>query len=115
LVYHNAFTLLMQDVVLASVVGKAVISGVRCDHLLFSRPGLSSVGFRRGQAFAAPATLSAPQTSGKPLPLGTVVSSLPPGCVPTPVGGVEYYYGGGNFYRAAFQGNKLVYVTAKPE
>jgi hypothetical protein len=29
LVYHNDFTLLMQDVVLASVVGKAVINGVR--------------------------------------------------------------------------------------
>jgi len=29
--------------------------------------------------------------------------------------GVECYYCGGNFYRAAFQGNNLVYVTAKPE
>jgi hypothetical protein len=30
------------------------------------------------------------------------------------VGGQEYFYCGGNFYRAAFQGNSLVYVTAKP-
>jgi len=52
---------------------------------------------------------------GTPLPIGTVVSALPPGCVSTPVGGVEYYYGGGNFYRAVFQGNKLVYVTANPK
>ncbi len=52
--------------------------------------------------------------SGKPLPLGTVVSALPGGCVPTPVKGVEYYYCAGNFYRAMFQGNTLVYVTAKP-
>lgn len=64
---------------------------------------------------AAAAVPPAPRTSGKPLPLGTVVSALPPGSVPTPVGGVEYYYGGGNFYRAAFQGNKPVYVTSKPE
>ena len=56
-----------------------------------------------------------PAAAGKPLPLGTVVSALPAGCVATPVGGVEYYYCGGNFYRAVFQGNKLVYVTAKPE
>jgi len=56
-----------------------------------------------------------PAAAGKPLPLGTVVSALPAGCTKTPVGGVEYYYGGGNFYRAVFQGNKLVYVTAKPE
>jgi len=63
---------------------------------------------------AAPATPT-PAATGKPLPLGTVVSALPAGCTSTPVGGVEYYYCGGNFYRAVFQGNNLVYVTAKPE
>jgi hypothetical protein len=63
---------------------------------------------------AAPAA-PAPAPTGKPLPLGSVVSALPGGCTSTPVGGVEYYYCGGNFYRAVFQGNKLVYVTAKPE
>jgi hypothetical protein len=40
LVYRNVFPLLMQDVTLAVVVGKSVISGVKCDHLLFSRPGV---------------------------------------------------------------------------
>jgi hypothetical protein len=59
------------------------------------------------QAAAAP--------PGTPLPLGTVVSALPPGCVSTPVSGEEYYYCGGNFYRAMFQGNTLVYVTAQPK
>ena len=38
LVYHNAFPLLMQGVTSAIVVGKAVIDGVVCDHLAFSRP-----------------------------------------------------------------------------
>ena len=55
-----------------------------------------------------------PAATDKPLPLGTVVHSLPGGCTSTPVGGVDYYYCGGNFYRAVFQGNSLVYVTAKP-
>lgn len=65
----------------------------------------------------AEATAPPPPTAaaGKSLPLGTVVSALPGGCTSTPVGGVEYYYCGGNFYRAVFQGNTLVYVTAKPE
>lgn len=63
---------------------------------------------------AAPPATPPPAAAGKPLPMGTVVSTLPPGCVATPVGGVEYYYGGGNFYRAVFQGNSLVYVTAQP-
>jgi len=40
LVYRNAFSLLMQDVTLAMVVGEAVIGGVKCKHLLFSRPGV---------------------------------------------------------------------------
>ena len=65
----------------------------------------------------AAASLPAPHpaAAGTPLPLGTVVSALPAGCVSTPVGGVEYYYCGGNFYRAVFQGNNLVYVTAQPK
>jgi hypothetical protein len=67
------------------------------------------------QAAPAPApSPPPPAAAGKPLPLGTVVHALPAGCTSTPVGGVEYYYCGGNFYRAVFQGNQLVYVTAKP-
>ncbi len=38
LVYRNAFAILMQDVSSATVIGKAVIGGVTCDHLAFSRP-----------------------------------------------------------------------------
>jgi len=62
----------------------------------------------------AAAAAPPPAAGGKPLPLGTVVHSLPGGCTSTPVGGVDYYYCGGNFYRAVFQGNNLVYVTAQP-
>ena len=40
LVYRKAFPLLMQGVTLAVVVGKAEVGGVKCDHLLFSRPGV---------------------------------------------------------------------------
>jgi len=60
LVYRNAFPLLMQDVTLAMVVGKAVIDGVRCHHLLFSRPG---VDFQLWVAI-----------HGKPLPYKYVVT-----------------------------------------
>ena len=65
------------------------------------------------QQAAAPAP--PPAAAGNPLPMGTVVAALPAGCTSTPVGGVEYYYCGGNFYRAVFQGNTLVYVTAQPK
>lgn len=61
-----------------------------------------------------PAPPPAPAPAG-PVPVGTVVSALPPGCVSTPIGGVEYYNcAPGVYYRAAFQGNNLVYVSAQP-
>ena len=66
------------------------------------------------QAAGATSPSPPPAAEGKPLPIGTVVHALPGGCTSTPVGGVEYHYCGGNFYRAVFQGNQLVYVTAKP-
>ena len=66
------------------------------------------------QSATAQQQAAAAAAAGKPLPLGTVVAALPPGCISTPVGGVEYHSCGGNFYRAVFQGNSLVYVTAQP-
>jgi hypothetical protein len=41
LVLSNSFELLMQDVTLAQVVTKTYIDGVKCDHLLFRRPGVN--------------------------------------------------------------------------
>ncbi|WP_165419849.1 DUF6515 family protein [Edaphobacter modestus] len=49
------------------------------------------------------------------LPLGAVVTTLPAGCDSKTVCGVQYYQCDGNYYRSAFQGNNLVYVTAQPE
>ena len=60
LVHRDAFPLLMQDVNLAVVVGKEVINGVQCIHLLFSRP---DVDFQMWVA-----------DSGPPLPLKYVVT-----------------------------------------
>lgn len=63
---------------------------------------------------AAPPPSAPPAASGSHLPLGTVVSNLPGGCSQKPVGGIQYYHCGDNYYRAVFQGNSLVYVTAQP-
>jgi hypothetical protein len=60
------------------------------------------------QAQAAQATAARP--SGAPA-VGSVVSALPAGCVSAPSGGIEYQKCGGVYYRAAFQGNNLVYVV----
>ena len=98
---------------------RAVRRGVVVGSSMAASEAAAASAAANSQPAAAPAAAPppapvAPATTDEPLPLGTVVSSLPPGCTPTPVGGVEYYYCGGNFYRTAFQGNQLVYVTAKP-
>ena len=63
------------------------------------------------QAAAAPAP--APPAGGA-LPIGTVVNALPSGCTTMTSGDVQYFNCGSNYYRAAFQGSQLVYVTAQP-
>lgn len=40
LVYGNAFELLMDEVQHAEFLGKEIVGGVQCDHLLFIRPGV---------------------------------------------------------------------------
>jgi hypothetical protein len=52
-------------------------------------------------------------SAGSPA-IGTVVPALPAGCSGVSKGGVEYYQCGNVFYRAAFQGNNLVYVVQQP-
>lgn len=66
------------------------------------------------QAAAAQAAAAPAPAAGGTLPIGTVVTSLPAGCSPVTSGGVEFQSCGGNYYRAAFQGSQLVYVTAQP-
>ena len=66
------------------------------------------------QQQAAPAQPQPAPTQPGALPIGTVVSTLPAGCAPMAIGSVEYQHCGVDYYRAAFQGNNLVYVTSQP-
>jgi hypothetical protein len=62
---------------------------------------------------AAPPPPPAP-TAGH-VPIGTVVSALPAGCAATTIGGVQYFKcESGDYYRAAVQGNSLVYMATTP-
>ncbi len=58
-----------------------------------------------------PATAAVPAGS---LAVGTIVNTLPAGCTQETKGGVEYQRCGNVYYRAAFQGNSLVYVVQQP-
>ena len=68
------------------------------------------------QAAAAqtpPAPTAAPVATGTPA-VGSIVNTLPAGCTQEAKGGVEYQRCGNVYYRAAFQGNNLVYVVQQP-
>jgi hypothetical protein len=53
----------------------------------------------------------APAVSVSSVPIGTVVQALPAVCTSVVVGDVSYSKCNGAFYKAAFQGNNLVYVV----
>ena len=59
---------------------------------------------------ASAATAQQQQAAAAPA-VGSVVTALPAGCAPLSKGGVEYHQCGNVFYRAAFQGNNLVYAV----
>lgn len=62
------------------------------------------------QAATAQQQAAAARPAGAP-PVGAVVNALPAGCKPETRNGVELQNCGGVYYRAAFQGNNLVYVV----
>ncbi len=68
------------------------------------------------QAAAANAAAAAAnaQRIAATLPIGTTVPYLPPGCTSSVISGVNYFYCGGVYYRAGFQGNSIVYIVSQP-
>jgi hypothetical protein len=62
----------------------------------------------------AAAAAAAAHAAASALPLGTTVPYLPPGCTSTVITGVSYFYCGGVYYRAGFQGNNIVYIVSQP-
>ena len=64
------------------------------------------------QAAMAQQQLAASQAASG-VPIGTVVEALPAGCKAVTVGNSQYQDCGGSFYKAAFQGNKLIYVVVQ--
>jgi len=81
---------------------------------MFGIKQFTAVQQQQSAAAQQQAAMAAPVASGQALPIGSVVPALPAGCSQTTKGGIEYYQCGPNFYRAAFQGSNLVYVTAQP-
>jgi len=77
--------------------------------------------FSNAPVTAPPVTYTAPvpppvtttETPRGPLPIGTVVSALPAGCVSSPKDGIQYYDCAGTYYRAAVQGESIRYMVVQ--
>jgi hypothetical protein len=65
-------------------------------------------------AQAAAAKPPAPAAPDAPPPVGTIVTTLPPGCVQTDLNGVAYQRCGSTYYQASMMGSNLVFVVAQP-
>lgn len=64
-------------------------------------------------AAAAAAATPAPAPAGPPA-VGTIVTTLPPGCVAETLNNVAYQLCGVTYYTTAMMGNNLVFVVAQP-
>jgi hypothetical protein len=66
------------------------------------------------QAAAAKPPPPPPPAPGTPPAIGTIVTTLPPGCVQTDLNGVAYQRCGATYYKASMMGSNLVFVVAQP-
>jgi hypothetical protein len=60
-----------------------------------------------------PPPVAVTETPQGPLPIGTVVTALPAGCVTSPKDGIAYYDCAGVYYRAAVQGESIRYMVVQ--
>jgi hypothetical protein len=100
----------------AVAAGAATASAASAASASAAQASAAQASAAAAQASAASAQASATKAAapaGAPA-VGSVVASLPAGCTAVTKDGVEYQNCGGVYYRAAFQGNNLVYVVAQP-
>ena len=64
-------------------------------------------------AAAKAGAAQAPPPAG-PMPVGTIVTTLPAGCVPDKLNGVDYMRCGSSYYKTQMMGSNLVFVVAQP-
>ena len=69
----------------------------------------------QANAAAANANAAAAKAKASAAPaVGTIVTTLPPGCAQDKLNGVDYMRCGSTYYKASMMGNNLVFVVAQP-
>ena len=88
------------------VVGTAIVAS--------STANANAAAAANANAAAAASRPPPPAAPAGPPAVGSVVTTLPPGCVTTTLNGVEHQRCGSTYYRASMQGSNLVFVVAQP-
>jgi len=96
-----------------AVVGTAVVASSSANANAAATANANAAA-ANANAAAAAAKPPPPAAPAGPLPVGTIVTTLPPGCAPTVLNGVEYQRCGATYYRASMQGSNLVFVVQQP-
>jgi hypothetical protein len=98
----------------AAVATTVAVTSAAAANAAAANTAAANAAAAQAAAANAAASAAAAQQAAAGLPVGTMVPSLPPGCISTVIGGVNYFHCGSVFYRAGFQGNNVVYVVSTP-
>ena len=94
-----------------AVVGTAAVASSTANANAAATANANAAAANANAAAAAAAPAAAP--AGPPA-VGTMVTTLPPGCAPTALNGVDYQRCGATYYRPSMQGSTLVFVVSQP-
>ena len=89
-----------------AIAGTAVVASTTANA--------SAAAAANATAAAAAATPPAAAAPAGPPPVGTIVTTLPPGCMPTKLNGVDYQRCGATYYAVKLQGSTAVFVVSQP-
>lgn len=100
--------------VTSAAAANAAAANTAAANAAAAQAAASNAAAAQAAAASAAAAAAAAQQAAAALPLGTMVSNLPPGCTSTVINGVNYFHCGAVYYRAGFQGNNVVYIVSAP-
>jgi len=97
-----------------AIVGTATVAATSANANAAAAANANAAAANANAAAAAAKPAAAAPAEGAAPPLGTTVTTLPPGCVQTDLNGVAYQRCGSTYYKPSLMGSHLVFVVAQP-
>ena len=96
-----------------AVVTTAVVASSSANANAAAAANANAAAANANAAAAASRPPPAAEPAGPP-PVGTMVTTLPPGCASTKLNDVDYMRCGSTYYKPSMMGTNLVFVVAQP-